>query len=116
MSTNGGHKKPRVDTLIAWHQEFNEKEFNNKLTDVGMGFTRSRHTDGYFEHYPGTRRKSYIRIANRLWYDEDNLIGTILHEMIHQYQYEVLKRKTSHDAVFNSIARKFERKYKVPVR
>lgn len=108
--------QPRVDTLKAWHDEFNELHFNGKLKSVGMGFTRSRCTDGYFEHYPGTNRKSYIRIAERLWSDEDNLKGTILHEMIHQYQYEVLKRKTSHDAIFTSIARKFERLYNIPVR
>lgn len=109
-------RQPNVDTLHYWWDFFNETEFNGKLREVGMGITKSRHTDGYFEHYPGTNRKSYIRIAARLFEDEDLLRGTILHEMLHQYQYEVLKRKCNHDAVFTSMARRLERKYRIPVR
>lgn len=109
-------RQPNIDTLIYWYDHFNELAFNNKLTRPGMGFIRSRNTDGYFEHYPGTNRKSYIRITKHLLDDEDNLRGTILHEMIHQYQYDVLKRKCNHDAIFCSIARKWERTLGITVR
>ena len=109
-------RQPNIDTLEYWWDFFNTEEFSGKLKPVGLGFTRARHTDGYFEHYPGTKRKSYMRISRRLLDDEENLKGTILHEMLHQYQYEVLKRKCNHDAVFTSMARRLERKYKFPVR
>ncbi len=109
-------RQPNVETLKYWHDHYNELCFSGKLKEVGMGFTRARHTDGYFEHYPGTNRKSYIRISRRLLDDEDMLKGTILHEMIHQYQYEVLNRKCNHDAIFCSMARRWERTLKLSVR
>ena len=106
----------RIETLEYWHDHYNTEEFNSKLTTPGFGLTRSRHTHGYFEHYPGTNRKSRIVIARQCFDDEQLLKGTILHEMIHQYQYEVLHRKANHDAIFCSIARRLERVYKLPVR
>lgn len=109
-------RQPRIDTLHYWWDTLNEDEFNGKLTPCGLGLIRSRNTDGYFEHYPGTNKKSYIRIAARCFDDEDHLVGTLLHEMIHQYQYEVLDRKCNHDAIFCSIARRMERKYGFSVR
>ena len=109
-------RQPNIDTLRYWWDHFNEVEFNSKLKEVGLGFIRSSNTDGYFEHYPGTKRASYMRISKRLMDDEENLKGTILHEMIHQYQYEILDRKCNHDAIFTSIARRLERKYKFSVR
>ena len=109
-------RQPNVDILHYWWEFFNDEEFNGKLREVGLGFTKSRATHGYFEHYPGTNRKSYIRIARTCLEDEELLKGTILHEMIHQYQFEVLERKCNHDAVFTSIARRLERKYKFEVR
>lgn len=109
-------RRPRIETLEYWWDYYNETEFSGKLKPVRLGLTRSRHTDGYFEHYPGTRRQSYIRLAARCFEDEDLLHGTLLHEMVHQYQYEVLKRPCNHDAVFCSIARRLERKHGFPVR
>lgn len=107
---------PRIQTLEYWHDHYNSEEFNGKLLTPRFGLTRSRHTDGYFEHYPGTKRKSKIAISERCFDDEAHLCGTILHEMIHQYQYEVLQRKCNHDAIFTSIARRLERKYRITVR
>jgi hypothetical protein len=106
----------RIDTIEYWWYQYNETEFNDKLKPVGFGLTRSTATDGYFEHYPGTNRKSRIVISKHCFADEDHLCGTILHEMLHQYQYEILKRKCNHDAIFTSMARRLERKHKFTVR
>ncbi len=106
----------RIDTLRYWFHAFNETEFNGKLSEVGLGLTRSKATDGYYEHFPDRNLKGYIRIAERCFDDEDLLKGTLLHEMIHQYQHEVLNRTCNHDAVFCSIARRLERKYGFTVR
>lgn len=106
----------RISTIEYWWEHYNKTEFSGKLGPVGFGLTRSRATDGYYEHYPGTKRKCRIVISRGCFEDEDLLCGTILHEMIHQYQHEVLGRKCNHDAIFCSMARKMERKYKFRVR
>lgn len=106
----------RIDTLEYWWEHFNEEEFSGKLSKPYFGITRSKATNGYFEHYPGRNCKSKIAISKECFDDEDLLRGTMLHEMIHQYQFEVLDRKCNHDAIFCSIARRLERKYKIEVR
>ncbi len=55
-----------------------------------------------------------ISLARHAADEEPN--GTLIHEMIHQYQVEVLGRDANHDAIFCSIARKCERMYGVSVR
>lgn len=106
----------RIETLGAWWEELNEKEFGGRLPEPRFGLTRSRNTDGFFEHYPGTKKMGKIVLAQRTFEDDDLFLGTLLHEMIHQYQHEVLERAANHDAIFTSIARRLERKYKVRVR
>ena len=110
--------KHRISTLQYWHDHYNKQEFSGKLSTPKFGVTRSRHTDGYYEHFLDKQRKakSKIAISSRLWEDEENLKGTMLHEMIHQYQNEILDRRCNHDAIFCSIARRLERKYKFRVR
>jgi len=106
----------RIRTLAAWHEEYNELEFSGRLGTPKFGITRSQHTDGYYEHYTHNRYKSKIAISKRCFDDEDHLCGTMLHEMVHQYQHEILRRTCNHDAIFTSIARRLERKYKFTVR
>lgn len=113
----------RISTIEYWWEHYNEAEFGDKLTRLRFGVTRSRHTDGYYEHkvrdgwiLDGPPENSKIVISVRCFEDEDLLRGVILHEMIHQYQAEILKRRCNHDAVFCSIARRLERKYNIEVR
>lgn len=105
-----------IETLRYWHQFYNKAIFNEKLSECGLGFTRSRYTDGYYEHFTDSKRKPYMRIARRLLKDEETLLATIIHEMIHQYQHEVLNMDTHHDSVFRSIARHLERRFKLAIR
>lgn len=106
---------PNLWTIEAWWEQFNEDEFGGKMTAPSFGLTRSRHTDGYYEHFD-SRPNHKLVISTRCFDDEDLLCGTILHEMIHQYQHTVLHRPCNHDAIFCSIARRLERKYNIRVR
>jgi len=107
----------RIETLAYWHDYYNHAEFSGKLTTPKFGITRSRKTDGWFEHYVGRpNTKTKIALSIRCFTDEELLCGTMLHEMIHQYQHEVLNRACNHDAIFTAIARRLERKYKFRVR
>lgn len=110
-------RRHRLDTIEYWWIWFNEDFFCGKLKPIRIGLTRSRHTDGYYEYYTDPRRRRSIMISERLFDDEDNLRGTILHEMIHQYQHEHMSIKSSgHDAYFQSIARQAEKRYRIKVR
>lgn len=106
----------RIETIESWHTHFNEEDFGGKLSTPSFGLTRSKATDGYFEHYPGRHRKSKIVISQRLFDYEEAFLGTLIHEMIHQYQFEILKENCNHDCIFTSIARKLEKKYDIQIR
>ena len=118
----------KIDYLYVLHECFNEDEFNGKLGTIRMLISRSKHKDGEYEYHTRKRDgelylpnrfmlpRSTITIAGRCFKDEDLLQGTVLHEMLHQYQTEVLDRPTSHDAIFTSMARRLERKYGFSVR
>lgn len=115
MTGRNGTTAPRLETIRYWWHLYNDAEFNGKMEEPKFGLTRSKATDGYYEHYDHIAKEKLV-IAYRCFKDEDHLCGTILHEMIHQYQHKVLSRKCTHDAVFTSIARRMERKYKFTVR
>lgn len=111
----------RIGYLEYLHDLYNKSEFSGKLGTPKFGLTRSRNTDGYYEHFSGNRQrrlKSKICVSSYCFDsdEEGHVEGTMLHEMIHQYQHEVLERKTNHDAIFTSIARRLERKYGFRVR
>lgn len=113
----------RIGWLQQLHEEYNREQFSGRLVTPRLLIKRTNSPDGYYEyradrHWKALRppQKAAIVIGEHC-FDEEGLVeGTLLHEMIHQYQVEVMKRKPSHDAVFNSIARKFERIYGVSVR
>ena len=112
----------RISTIEYWWHKYNDEEFSGKLEAPRFGLTRSKATDGYYEYQTvkgwlkNPKKRASIVISHGCFDDEDLLCGTILHEMIHQYQAEVMNRRTSHDAIFTSIARRLERKYKFRVR
>lgn len=113
----------RVLYLYTLFDEFNKEEFGGKLSAVRLLMKRTCSADGYYE-YRADRdwcplrepEDASIVIGDHCWKDEDLLQGTLLHEMIHQYQVEILKRKPNHDAIFTSIAKRLERKYGFSVR
>lgn len=113
----------RVHELEQLFDEFNKADFGNKLNRITLLVQRNSTRDGWYEYKahkdwtPIKERlhKAAIMVAEGCW-DEDNVEGTLLHEMIHQYQCEVLGVAPHHDKWFNSFARKMERKYGFAVR
>lgn len=123
---DGAHEmSKRICYLHSLHDEFNEEVFNGKLMPLDMLIQRNPRLDGYYEYkdHAATGKpirdqlwKAQIVISEHCFEDEDLLQGTVLHEMIHQYQAEILDMATDHGKEFNSFARKMERKYKFSVR
>lgn len=116
----------RIDDLHALHDEFNRDVFNNKLLHITVLIKRNRSKHGWYEYRTGKHQGGWGPIKEELpracivinegCWEDDSVEGTMLHEMIHQYQAEVLGQATSHDATFKSIARKLEKKYGYSVR
>jgi len=116
----------RIDDLHAMHDEFNKEVFGNKLMSITILMKRNNHKDGWYEYRTGKGQAGWSPIKDELpfacivisdgCWKEDSVEGTMLHEMIHQYQAEVLGRATTHDAIFKSMARKLEKKYGYSVR
>lgn len=102
--------KPPGRIKLLWEQwtYFNVKYFGGKLKPPRtIRLTSARSYDGcMIRNNDGRNIRIYL--AARL--DLSNLMGTLLHEMVHQYQVEVLKiDDTPHDALFNSYCRWIER-------
>ena len=107
----------KISTLAAWHEHFNTEDFAGKLSTPHFRVTRSRYTDGYFEYFTHKARPTSLVGAKRCFEDEDHLRSTMLHEMLHQYQVEVLGSSDApHDSWFRSCARALERKYRIYIR
>lgn len=108
--------------LRALWYEYNEEIFHGKLTEPVIRVDgRYKRVDGIFQYSWSEKKKRLIEsrsmkiiIARHAVIEEPN--GTLIHEMIHQYQVEVLGREANHDAIFKSIARKCERLYGADVR
>jgi hypothetical protein len=103
-----------------WHY-FNKRYFGGKLTPPkAIRLTSARSYDGAMV-YKGSLSKTLfhlkdqtkIMLAARL--NERNLMGTLLHEMVHQYQ-QVLEVEPLHDPLFQSYCRWIERQTKFPLR
>lgn len=111
-------RKPEYLKLL-W-DEFNESEFGGKLHYLPLLCKRfsqdSKHGQIVWVNRNGHHKALSLEISDDIFSDEDLLQGTVLHEMIHVYQCQVLNRKPNHDAIFCSIARKLERKYGIEVR
>lgn len=101
-----------IDTIEYHWRKFNEEAFDGQLQQPYFGVIRSAKTDGHYEHYPGRKKKGKIAISRVIFDDEDRMLGTLLHEMVHQWQFEVLGEDTSgHDDTFKKKARTLEQRY-----
>lgn len=112
----------KVAELATLFDEYNEQFFKGKLMTITLLVQKSRATDGKYTYSAHKRKKDcsgWLPLRERLehadiiiseWcWQEDSVEGTLLHEMCHQYQCEVLDRGASHDAIFCSMARRIER-------
>jgi hypothetical protein len=115
--------RDRIADLCNLFDEYNEADFGGKLNQITLLIQTNSTRDGWYEYaarkdwtpIPERLHKAAIMVAEGCW-EEDNVEGTLIHEMVHQYQCEVLGAAPHHDKWFNSFARKLERKYGFTVR
>ena len=112
----------RVGYLLELHREYNDVYFSGLLMPIRILIKRNSTKDGWYEYitekrdgprseawYPRRDRlhKAVIVISEGCW-EEGTVEGTLIHEMIHQYQAEVEDTATHHDVVFRKWARALE--------
>lgn len=106
----------RVEVLWdQWHY-FNRKFFGGKLTPPkAIRITSATSYDGMLK-YKGTKtnqtdfsRKDQVKILLSTHQSAKAMTGTLLHEMVHQYQLQVLEIDPEHCPVFQSYSRWIER-------
>lgn len=108
----------RIRYLWQLHDEFNEEDFGNELCHITILIKKNRHKDGWYlyrAHRDWTPivtelHRASITISEGCW-PEGTVEGTLLHEMIHQYQCEVLGVAPHHNDLFNKMAEELEIKY-----
>jgi hypothetical protein len=109
----------QIDHLYRMWTEFNELYFDNQLQPVKLLIKKSRHKDGWYSyrcHKKDERpirnelKRAAIVISERLYEPPDwgLIYGTLIHEMIHQYQAEVLNETTDHGPIFTKMAEELE--------
>ena len=108
---------PKTDTTLAdtaeflqatWHQ-LNDRYFRQRLLPINIAWSnRLTSSAGMFVNRVGPRHRNMdagrrlIRLSAPLLRQqhEQEIIGTLAHEMIHQWQYDVLRRRPNHGPDF----------------
>jgi hypothetical protein len=116
-----------INEMYDMHKEFNEADFGGILTTPRMLIKRNRNKWGWYE-YRAHRdwkpirhelKRATITLTDGCWDldegSEGETRGTMLHEMIHQYQCEVLNEAPHHNEIFHKWAAKLKKKYGVCV-
>jgi predicted SprT family Zn-dependent metalloprotease len=91
----------------------NRRYFHEKLQPISIIWSRRLTASvGMFVSHMGPRapqvsseERRLIRLSSPLLWDQphDELIGTLAHEMIHQWQYDILKRRPDHGSEFHRM-------------
>ncbi len=108
-----------IDGLQAIWADLNRRYFDGKLAPIDIVWSRRLTASvGMFVSETGPRAKCspgqnatprrmirlsrplLDRLAERTAYAEQELINTLAHEMIHQWQFDVLKRRPNHGSDF----------------
>jgi hypothetical protein len=103
----------RILELHDLHDYYNEKYFGNKLLKITILIKKSSSSDGYYEY---RARKDWRPMRRELHRASITICegcefeGTLAHEMVHQYQTEILNVPPHHDHTFKSICRHIERR------
>ena len=115
-----------IQHLHSIWSEFNTEHFDGLLEPIPILLKYMRSKDGFYSyraHKDGKPirqelHRACIVISDAWFFDEDpwgGIYGTLLHEMIHQYQAEVLNCDCEHDARFNGYAELLEEKTGYPI-
>jgi len=98
-------------------RDLNRRYFHDKLRPISIVWSRRLTASvGMFVSHVGPRaqqaspevhgsERRLIRLSIPLLQDQpyDELIGTLAHEMIHQWQYDILKRRPDHGPEFHRM-------------
>lgn len=109
---------PSIEALQAHWRNLNARHFGNRLPQIPIVWSRRLTSSvGMFASRGGPRSKqpqaSTVRcreirlsrplleqLAERTPYAEQELLNTLAHEMIHQWQFDILKRRPNHGLDF----------------
>lgn len=105
---------PTPDGLQKRWQYLNERFFSGSLSPIAVQWSsRLTSSVGMFASHGGPRTCSgqgsrnirlslplFVRLVERTPYAEQELLNTIAHEMIHQWQFDLLKRRPNHGLAF----------------
>ena len=102
-----------MDLLQSAWRELNARYFHERLRPISIVWSRRLTASvGMFVSHMGPRtpqvyggERRLIRLSIPLLKDQpsDELIGTLAHEMIHQWQFDVLCRRPNHGAEFSRL-------------
>jgi len=109
---------PSIEALQAHWHNLNRRYFGNRLPPIPIVWSnRLTSSVGMFASRGGPRSKQpqaspvrcreirlsrplLERLAERTPYAEQELLNTLAHEMIHQWQFDILKRRPNHGMDF----------------
>ena len=109
---------PSVEELQVHWRNLNARYFGNRLPPISIVWSRRLTSSiGMFASRVGPRAKQpqaftvrrreirlsrplLERLAERTSYAEQELLNTLAHEMIHQWQFDILKRRPNHGLDF----------------
>ena len=111
---------PSIEHLQTEWRTLNERYFDNLLPAISIAWSRRLTSSvGMFVSRGGPRPRQFdestpqqtkreirlseplmARLAERTPYAEQELLNTLAHEMIHQWQFDILKRKPNHGPDF----------------
>lgn len=105
---------PTRDELETRWQYLNGRYFSGSLPSIAIGWSpRLTSSVGMFTSRGGPRTSIgqgsreirlslplFVRLGDRTPYAEQELLNTIAHEMIHQWQFDLLKRRPDHGPAF----------------
>jgi len=118
----------QIEHLRELHHEYNRDYFSGTLLTIPILIKRNRNKDGYYIYRAHRNDTPIVRELGRACIvisedhyrpgppDWEGIYGTLLHEMIHQYQAEVLNEDPDHNDIFNEMADTIERATGYPVK
>ncbi len=112
----------RIGVLEELFDQYNKDDFGGKLMMITLLLKRNKTKDGWYEYRahrdwkPQRQDLHRAHIAISDYCFEENIVeGAMLHEMIHQYQCEVMDVAPDHDEFFIEWANRLGEKYGVDV-
>lgn len=105
---------PTLGELQTHWQHLNQRYFSGSLPPIAILWSpRLTSSVGMFASRGGPRTSTgqasreirlslplFVKLADRTPYAEQELLNTIAHEMIHQWQFDLLKRRPDHGRAF----------------